>query len=239
MCSPRLCVSHQNEFTIRVSVHTGMCPLCMCVCVCPCWDVSHCVCLCLCVPPAVSTVHVCVCVSLSERAHRVSVRQNVFTACLCVCVCVCLSLLGCVYCVCVSVCLSLSWGVRAACTQGYLPLRACHWELVPAPFPGRSASLGSDTRSFAALTSRPGLQDLTVHVRDVSHPEAEIQKRSILSTLHSLQLPARLLDSMVEVHNKVDLVPRYSPTEPNAVPVSALLGHGLGELKAEFEMRPF
>lgn len=100
-----------------------------------------------------------------------------------------------------------SWGVRAACTQGYLPLPACRGELVPAPLPGRSASLGLDTRSFAALTARPGPQDLIVHVRDVSHPEAELQKRSVLSTLHSLQLPAPLLDSMVEVHNKVDLVP--------------------------------
>ncbi|EHH27136.1 hypothetical protein EGK_17261, partial [Macaca mulatta] len=105
----------------------------------------------------------------------------------------------------------------------------------PPPLPGRSASLGSDTRSFAALTARPGPQDLIVHVRDVSHPEVELQKRSVLSTLHSLQLPAPLLDSMVEVHNKVDLVPGYSPTEPNAVPVSALLGHGLQELKAELD----
>ncbi|XP_026309124.2 putative GTP-binding protein 6, partial [Piliocolobus tephrosceles] len=128
-----------------------------------------------------------------------------------------------------------SWGVRVDCTQGYLPLPACCWELVPAPPPGRSASLGSDTKSFAALTAWPGPQDLIVHVRDVSHPEVELQKRSVLSTLHSLQLPARLLDSMVEVHNKVDLVPGYSPTEPSAVPVSALLGHGLRELKAELD----
>ncbi|XP_011827441.1 PREDICTED: putative GTP-binding protein 6 [Mandrillus leucophaeus] len=94
---------------------------------------------------------------------------------------------------------------------------------------------GAQLRRFAALTARPDPQDLIVHVRDVSHPEAELQKRSVLSTLHSLQLPAPLLHSMVEVHNKVDLVPGYSPTEPNAVPVSALLGHGLQELKAELD----
>uniref|UniRef100_A0A2K6PR08 Putative GTP-binding protein 6 n=1 Tax=Rhinopithecus roxellana TaxID=61622 RepID=A0A2K6PR08_RHIRO len=87
--------------------------------------------------------------------------------------------------------------------------------------------------SFSATLEDVAHSDLIMHVRDVSHPEAELQKRSVLSTLHSLQLPARLLDSMVEVHNKVDLVPGYSPTEPNAVPVSALLGHGLRELKAE------
>lgn len=89
--------------------------------------------------------------------------------------------------------------------------------------------------SFSATLEDVAHSDLIVHVRDVSHPEVELQKRSVLSTLHSLQLPAPLLDSMVEVHNKVDLVPGYSPTEPNAVPVSALLGHGLQELKAELD----
>ncbi|XP_073885605.1 putative GTP-binding protein 6 isoform X3 [Macaca fascicularis] len=89
--------------------------------------------------------------------------------------------------------------------------------------------------SFSATLEDVAHSDLIVHVRDVSHPEVELQKRSVLSTLHSLQLPAPLLDSMVEVHNKVDLVPGYRPTEPNAVPVSALLGHGLQELKAELD----
>nr|XP_045239220.1 putative GTP-binding protein 6 isoform X2 [Macaca fascicularis] len=89
--------------------------------------------------------------------------------------------------------------------------------------------------SFSATLEDVAHSDLIVHVRDVSHPEVELQKRSVLSTLHSLQLPAPLLDSMVEVHNKVDLVPGYSPTEPNAVPVSAMLGHGLQELKAELD----
>uniref|UniRef100_A0A7N9CVU5 Hflx-type G domain-containing protein n=1 Tax=Macaca fascicularis TaxID=9541 RepID=A0A7N9CVU5_MACFA len=102
------------------------------------------------------------------------------------------------------------------------------------PSPGPVRKLGVGHQELPGLTAaRP--QDLIVHVRDVSHPEVELQKRSVLSTLHSLQLPAPLLDSMVEVHNKVDLVPGYSPTEPNAVPVSALLGHGLQELKAELD----
>lgn len=52
-----------------------------------------------------------------------------------------------------------------------------------------------------------GPQDVIVHVRDVSHPETELQKASVLSTLRGLRLPAPLLDSMVEVHNKVDRVP--------------------------------
>lgn len=50
-------------------------------------------------------------------------------------------------------------------------------------------------------------QDLIVHVRDVSHPETELQKTSVLSALRGLRLPGPLLDSMLEVHNKVDLLP--------------------------------
>lgn len=41
----------------------------------------------------------------------------------------------------------------------------------------------------------------------MSHPETELQKASVLSTLRGLRLPAALLDSVLEVHNKVDLVP--------------------------------
>uniref|UniRef100_A0A8C5Y0F1 GTP binding protein 6 (putative) n=1 Tax=Microcebus murinus TaxID=30608 RepID=A0A8C5Y0F1_MICMU len=77
--------------------------------------------------------------------------------------------------------------------------------------------------------------DLIVHVRDVSHPEAERQKASVLAALRGLRLPDVLLDTMVEVHNKVDLVPGYSPAESSAVAVSALLGLGLEQLKAELE----
>ncbi|XP_032736152.1 putative GTP-binding protein 6 [Lontra canadensis] len=89
--------------------------------------------------------------------------------------------------------------------------------------------------SFSATLEDVARSDLIVHVRDVTHPETELQKASVLSSLHGLRLPAPLLDSMLEVHNKTDLVPGYSPAEPQAVAVSALLGHGLPELKARLE----
>lgn len=50
-------------------------------------------------------------------------------------------------------------------------------------------------------------QDVILHVRDVSHPESELQRRSVLAALRGLGLPDPLLDSMLEAHNKVDLVP--------------------------------
>lgn len=89
--------------------------------------------------------------------------------------------------------------------------------------------------SFSATLDDVAHSDVIIHVRDMSHPEAELQKACVLSTLRGLQLPAPLLTSIVEVHNKVDLVPGYSPTGPHAVAVSALLGHGLEALKAKLE----
>uniref|UniRef100_A0A8C3VZK7 GTP binding protein 6 (putative) n=1 Tax=Catagonus wagneri TaxID=51154 RepID=A0A8C3VZK7_9CETA len=89
--------------------------------------------------------------------------------------------------------------------------------------------------SFSATLEDVAQSDLIVHVRDLSHPETELQKDSVLSALRGLRLPAVLLDSVLEIHNKVDLVPRYRPVGPHAVAVSALLGLGLEELKAKLE----
>lgn len=50
------------------------------------------------------------------------------------------------------------------------------------------------------------LQDLLVHVRDISHPETVNQKVNVLNVLKNLQIPDRLLSSMIEVHNKIDLI---------------------------------
>ncbi|XP_054576142.1 putative GTP-binding protein 6 isoform X2 [Eptesicus fuscus] len=89
--------------------------------------------------------------------------------------------------------------------------------------------------SFSATLQDVAQSDVILHVRDVSHPEAELQKRSVLAALRGLGLPAALLDSVLEAHNKVDLVPGYRPAGPRALAVSALRGLGLEELKAELE----
>lgn len=62
------------------------------------------------------------------------------------------------------------------------------------------------TPDHAPSRSRP-IQDVLVHVTDVSHPDAELQKATVLSTLRGLHLPPALLESALEVHSKVDLVP--------------------------------
>ncbi|XP_068778881.1 putative GTP-binding protein 6 [Struthio camelus] len=91
--------------------------------------------------------------------------------------------------------------------------------------------------SFSATLEEVAYSDLIVHVRDITHPEAVLQKASVLSVLKNLNLPSHLLESMVEVHNKVDLIERYKPTEESALAISALHGHGLEELKEEIEKR--
>ncbi|XP_067997240.1 putative GTP-binding protein 6 [Melanerpes formicivorus] len=91
--------------------------------------------------------------------------------------------------------------------------------------------------SFSATLEEVAYSDLIVHVRDITHPDTILQKATVLSVLKNLNLPNHLLDSMVEVHNKVDLIERYKPTEENALAISALCGHGLEELKEEIEKK--
>lgn len=91
--------------------------------------------------------------------------------------------------------------------------------------------------SFSATLEEVAYSDLIVHVRDITHPETTLQKATVLSVLRNLNLPSHLLDSMIEVHNKVDLIERYKPAEENALAVSALHGHGLEELKQEIEKK--
>uniref|UniRef100_H3CZ89 Putative GTP-binding protein 6 n=1 Tax=Tetraodon nigroviridis TaxID=99883 RepID=H3CZ89_TETNG len=89
--------------------------------------------------------------------------------------------------------------------------------------------------SFSATLEDIKHSDLLLHVRDVSHPETLNQKANVLNVLKNLQIPDRLIGSMIEVHNKIDLVDSYQFTDPRALPVSALGGRGLDRLKEAVE----
>lgn len=89
--------------------------------------------------------------------------------------------------------------------------------------------------SFSATLEDIKHSDLLIHVRDISHPETVNQKANVLNVLKNLQIPDALLNSMVEVHNKIDLVENYKATEPEVFPISALKEHGLNELKTVVE----
>ncbi|XP_069060408.1 putative GTP-binding protein 6 isoform X2 [Pleurodeles waltl] len=90
-------------------------------------------------------------------------------------------------------------------------------------------------KSFSATLEDVVHSDVIVHVRDISHPETIPQKESVLAVLNNLEIPRCLLDSIIEVHNKVDLIDGYEAMESSALPISALLGHGLDKLKEVIE----
>ncbi|KAM7388644.1 hypothetical protein PAMP_024805 [Pampus punctatissimus] len=89
--------------------------------------------------------------------------------------------------------------------------------------------------SFSATLEDIKYSDLLIHVRDISHPETVNQKVNVLNVLKNLQIPDRLMNSMIEVHNKMDLVDNYQSAEPNTLPISALEERGLDELKKVVE----
>ncbi|XP_051882311.1 putative GTP-binding protein 6 [Pristis pectinata] len=89
--------------------------------------------------------------------------------------------------------------------------------------------------SFSATLEDVVHSDVIVHVRDISHPETTIQKVNVLNVLKSLQLSNELLNSIIEVHNKIDLVDSYQHADPNTIAVSALHGLGIDELKRKIE----
>ncbi|XP_040896377.1 putative GTP-binding protein 6 [Toxotes jaculatrix] len=89
--------------------------------------------------------------------------------------------------------------------------------------------------SFSATLEDIKHSDLLIHVRDISHPETANQKVNVLNVLKNLEIPDRLMSSMIEVHNKTDLVDNYQPAEPDALSISALEERGLDELKKVVE----
>ncbi|XP_061152652.1 putative GTP-binding protein 6 [Syngnathus typhle] len=91
--------------------------------------------------------------------------------------------------------------------------------------------------SFAATLEDIKHSDVLVHVRDVSHPENVNQKANVLNVLRNLRVPDALMSSMIEVHNKIDLIDNYEWTETDALAISALEGRGLEVLKLTVEER--
>jgi 50S ribosomal subunit-associated GTPase HflX len=57
------------------------------------------------------------------------------------------------------------------------------------------------------------IQDIVIHVCDVSHPDYKAQAETVTKTLKSLNLSSDLLDNILVVGNKMDLLPENTPTE--------------------------
>lgn len=76
--------------------------------------------------------------------------------------------------------------------------------------------------------------DILLHVRDISHLDSTAQKQDVEEVLKGLFGQEQLPDNMLEVHNKIDLVPDYKP-ENGGMPVSAVSGQGLDALLRNIE----
>jgi GTP-binding protein HflX len=89
--------------------------------------------------------------------------------------------------------------------------------------------------------------DLILHIRDVAHEESAAQRADVEHVLRELGIdPAEHANRIVEVWNKIDLLPEADKRElknasarfvPSPVLVSATTGEGLGQLLDEIEQR--
>ncbi|XP_074593399.1 putative GTP-binding protein 6 [Brevipalpus obovatus] len=60
--------------------------------------------------------------------------------------------------------------------------------------------------SFNTTFKDVASSDLLVHVYDISHPDLKNQLDTVQKTLKNLEIPQKLVDSMINIANKVDLI---------------------------------
>ena len=60
---------------------------------------------------------------------------------------------------------------------------------------------------FKATLDELHMADMIIHVRDISNPQTEFQKQTVLKVMEEVGLPKSFLkEKMIEVWNKVDLI---------------------------------
>ncbi|XP_077501798.1 putative GTP-binding protein 6 [Amblyomma americanum] len=92
--------------------------------------------------------------------------------------------------------------------------------------------------SFASTLEDVVLADVIVHVRDLSHPDRDAQRNNVLETLERIGVPSKLLNSIIEVGNKIDLLQSPPTSSEQCVPkylTSCVDGRGLPELREIIE----
>jgi GTP-binding protein HflX len=96
--------------------------------------------------------------------------------------------------------------------------------------------------AFRATLEEVTEADLILHVRDIAHPDSEAQARDVAAVLGELGIDIGERDRVIEVWNKIDLLPNAVPRStdsegPLVVTLSALTGEGIDELLAAVEQR--
>jgi len=100
--------------------------------------------------------------------------------------------------------------------------------------------------AFRATLEEVAAADIILHVRDIAHPDSAAQRADVLGVMEEMaegpnaSLEAGWHDRVIEVLNKADLLGGIQAVQrrmPDAVPVSALTGEGLQELRAAIDAR--
>lgn len=97
--------------------------------------------------------------------------------------------------------------------------------------------------AFRATLEEVAEADLILHVRDVSHPDAEAQRADVVSVLDSMAKEGTIGEDWpsrtIEVLNKADLLGgvEKTPTRPGSIAVSALTGEGLPQMLETLDRR--
>ncbi|MEO3471533.1 GTPase HflX [Roseomonas sp. CAU 1739] len=100
--------------------------------------------------------------------------------------------------------------------------------------------------AFRATLEEVAAADIILHVRDIAHPDSAAQRADVLGVMEEMaegpnaSLEPGWQDRIVEVLNKADLlggVEAVARRAPGAVPVSALTGEGLEELRRSIDTR--
>jgi GTP-binding protein HflX len=99
--------------------------------------------------------------------------------------------------------------------------------------------------AFRATLEEVASADLLIHVRDMAHPDHEAQREDVEDVLASLGLNEEGGPPMIEAWNKLDLIAgdereallSEAARREDVVPVSALTGEGLDDLRAKLGER--
>lgn len=88
--------------------------------------------------------------------------------------------------------------------------------------------------SFASTLEDVLLADVIIHVYDLSHPDCEAQRQHVMETLEKIEVPENLLKGIIEVGNKIDLLPSH-PESGTTNLVSCANGTGILQLQQKVE----
>ena len=100
--------------------------------------------------------------------------------------------------------------------------------------------------AFRATLEEVAAAEVILHVRDIAHPDSAAQRADVLAVMAEMaEGPNASLDPgwperVIEVLNKADLlggIEKVARRSPGAVPVSALIGEGLDELRRAIDAR--